>query len=274
MIAATDGIVIAASWYGKAKTVFQIIAILLFIVKDSHFIISQGLSFSSGFNIFSWIVMGIAVVLTVVSLIDYFIKSRSLLGLSNNQIAAETLISSSDDIVAESIQTADVLHDSAQDITGKAHEVITLAKSRNVLISTAESCTGGLIAGALTAIPGSSEVIQGGIVSYSNQIKQSLLHVSKKNLDTYGAVSSEVAREMAEGSRIALHTDIAVSVTGIAGPGGATPTKPVGTVWFGLATKDGCETHLRIFNGDRQEVREQTVVFALELLRNALTAKK
>ena len=137
-------------------------------------------------------------------------------------------------------------------------------------ISTAESCTGGLIAGALTAVPGSSEVVQGGIVSYSNQIKHRLLHVSEENLQTYGAVSSQVAKQMAEGSRAALNTDVAVSVTGIAGPGGATPTKPVGTVWFGLATDKGCETYLRVFEGDRDAVRNQTVLYALELIEQAL----
>lgn len=269
MIAATDGIVIAASWYGKAKTVFQIIAILLFIVKNSYFIASFGFEFAQGFNIFAWIVMAIAVVLTVVSLVDYFIKSRSLLGLSDNHAAAEVLVDASDDVVAES-QEEKTPSAYSSDIRAKATEVIAQARQTHCQISTAESCTGGLIAGALTAVPGSSEVVQGGIVSYSNQIKHKLLQVSEENLTTYGAVSSQVAEQMALGSRAALNTDIAVAVTGIAGPGGATPTKPVGTVWFGLASDKGCETHLRVFEGDRDAVREQTVLYALELIESAL----
>lgn len=269
MIAATDGIVIAASWYGKAKTVFQIIAILLFIVKDSHFIVSLGSEFAHAFNLIAWIIMTIAVVLTVFSLVDYFIKSRSLLGLSDNHAASEVLVKVSDDIVAET-QECGLLPDCSSDIKTKATEVIMRAQQAHCQISTAESCTGGLIAGALTAVPGSSEVVQGGIVSYSNQIKHRLLHVSEENLQTYGAVSSQVAKQMAEGSRAALNTDVAVSVTGIAGPGGATPTKPVGTVWFGLATDKGCETYLRVFEGDRDAVRNQTVLYALELIEQAL----
>lgn len=269
MIAATDGIVIAASWYGKAKTVSQIIAILLFIVKDSHFIASFGFEFAYGFNLFAWIVMAVAVVLTVVSLVDYFIKSRSLLGLSDNHAAAEVLVDASDDVVTQSQETPTSSAYSS-DIRAKAAEVIAHARQSHRQISTAESCTGGLIAGALTAVPGSSEVVQGGIVSYSNQIKHKLLEVSEDNLATYGAVSSQVAEQMALGSKAALNTDIAVAVTGIAGPGGATPTKPVGTVWFGLASDKGCETHLRVFEGDRDAVREQTVLFALELIESAL----
>ena len=269
MIAATDGIVIAASWYGKAKTVFQIIAILLFIVKDSHFIVSLGSEFAHAFNLIAWIIMTIAVVLTVFSLVDYFIKSRSLLGLSDNHAASEVLVKVSDDIVAET-QECGLLPDYSSDIKTKATEVIMHAQQAHRQISTAESCTGGLIAGALTAVPGSSEVVQGGIVSYSNQIKHKLLHVSEGNLQTYGAVSSQVAKQMAEGSRAALNTDVAVAVTGIAGPGGATPTKPVGTVWFGLATDKGCETYLRVFEGDRDAVRNQTVLYALELIEQAL----
>lgn len=269
MIAATDGIVIAASWYGKAKTVFQIIAILLFIVKDSHLILSQGLEFANIFNIIAWIIMGIAVVLTVVSLLDYFIKSRSLLGLTDNHSAAEILVTSSDDVITK--PSSDELScEESNVITLQAQTVISLAKQKGVQLSTAESCTGGLIAGALTAIPGSSEVVQGGVVSYSNRIKHELLQVSEEVLDTYGAVSSQVAYQMALGSLASFSTDIAVSVTGIAGPGGATPTKPVGTVWFGLATKKSCTTYLKNFDGDRDAVREQTVLYALELFYSAI----
>ena len=120
--------------------------------------------------------------------------------------------------------------------------------------------------GTLTAIPGSSDVVEGGIISYSNEVKKALLGVDGSDLERVGAVSEEVAREMAHGSRQACKSDIAVSVTGIAGPGGEVPGKPVGTVWFGLSTSDGTQAFVRYFDGDRDAVRSQTVQFAFQLL--------
>lgn len=112
------------------------------------------------------------------------------------------------------------------------HQIKSLAKGKS--ISIAESCTGGLVASYLTSIPGSSEYFTTGIVSYSNEIKIKLLNVNSKTLDKFGAVSEEVAKEMAMGSMKTANSDIAVSVTGIAGPGGGTKNKPVGMVWFVL----------------------------------------
>ena len=169
--------------------------------------------------------------------------------------------------VANDIQ----LHDH---ILEQAQEVISQAKAQKLHLSTAESCTGGLIGGTLTAVAGSSDAVEGGIISYSNAVKEHLLDVSADDLASVGAVSSEVAASMAIGSRNACKSDIAVSVTGIAGPGGAVEGKSVGTVWFGLATKQGSSTFVRHFKGDRAQVRSQTVSFALELFLCALDPQK
>ena len=136
---------------------------------------------------------------------------------------------------------------------------------------TAESCTGGWIGKVLTDIPGSSNWYLGGAVSYSNTLKQALLGVLPATLAKHGAVSQETAREMAIGALETLGGHVAVAVTGIAGPDGGQPGKPVGTVWFGWAWRadDGIETRLRmeVFGGDREAVRRQTVARALgELL--------
>ena len=217
MVAAAQGVIIAASWYGKAKTVFQIIAILLFIIKDSSLLLSLHETLEPTLYIVSWIVMTIALIMTVLSMLDYFFKAAHLLGFKkkNTENAAD---SSSDtpadiasDLSVESLQ---------KEIEQRSKDVIKKATDNSLQLSTAESCTGGLIAGSLTAIAGSSAVVQGGVVSYSNDVKQGVLGVSQTDLASKGAVSSEVAQQMCEGSRKLLKTDIAVSVTGIAGPGG------------------------------------------------------
>ena len=140
------------------------------------------------------------------------------------------------------------------------------------MIATAESCTGGLIAGAITEIAGSSAVFDRGFVTYTNEAKEAMLGVPKALLDSVGAVSAEVAEAMAKGALAASGADVAVAVTGIAGPGGATATKPVGRVYIGVAVRDGtAEAREHTFAGDRHAVRMQTVEGALERLRDALT---
>ena len=138
-------------------------------------------------------------------------------------------------------------------------------------LSTAESCTGGMVAARLTDIAGSSDVVERGFVTYSNESKIELLGVSAEQLGHYGAVSAQVARAMAEGALAHSRADIAISVTGIAGPGGAVPGKPVGLVYLGLAAK-GRETRVerQHFEGDRQMVRAAALDRALELLDSAL----
>ncbi|MGI6074759.1 MAG: CinA family protein [Pyramidobacter sp.] len=147
-----------------------------------------------------------------------------------------------------------------------ARELKELALAAGVTVGTAESCTGGLIAGAITAVPGSSGFFYGGIVSYHNSVKTNLLKVPAEVLKTDGAVSAPCARAMAEGAARRLGVDLAVAVTGIAGPDGGSAEKPVGTVWFGLYDRGGTACELKNFSGDRGEVRAQTVRHALELL--------
>jgi len=148
-----------------------------------------------------------------------------------------------------------------------AQAVLDACRARNWKLASAESCTGGLVVGALTAIGGSSDVVERGFVTYSNEAKSELLGVAPEIIAEHGAVSAETAAAMAQGALARAPVDLVVSVTGIAGPGGATPTKPVGLVLFGLARRDGiCRTERRVFPGDRTAVRQAALEMALQLL--------
>jgi nicotinamide-nucleotide amidase len=142
-------------------------------------------------------------------------------------------------------------------------------RDRHVRIVTAESCTGGLLAAALTEIPGSSDVVERGYVTYSNRAKQSLLNVPGDLIADMGAVSEPVARMMAEGALAASDAHLAVAITGVAGPGGGTPLKPVGLVHLATARSNGPILHRRELFGDigRDQVRMESVRIALEMLR-------
>lgn len=155
------------------------------------------------------------------------------------------------------------------EILRRAETVLAQARARGWHAATAESCTGGLIAGALTEIPGSSDVVDRGFVTYSNAAKSELLGVPAGLIEAHGAVSEPVARAMAEGARGRARVEVAVAVTGIAGPNGGSADKPVGTVWFGLASPGGTRTLRRVFPGGRAEVRRATVAQALEMLEEA-----
>lgn len=149
----------------------------------------------------------------------------------------------------------------------KAVALYKLLKSTCSKITFAESLTGGMLTSSLVDVPGSSSVLDGSIVSYSNNVKMCKLNVPEMILNTVGAVSSECAEHMASGVLELMKADYAVSVTGIAGPGGEEPGKPVGTVYIGLATSDGFVTSERfLFEGDRTEVRRRTCDKALELI--------
>jgi len=141
---------------------------------------------------------------------------------------------------------------------------------QHATISTAESCTGGFVASQLTSIPGSSRYFEGSVISYSNAVKTSLLGVSGQTLDTYGAVSEQTAKEMAEGARKALNTTYAISTTGIAGPDGGTAEKPVGTVWIACATPTETVTQLLTLRSIRKVNIELTTTYVLNLLRKTL----
>jgi len=156
----------------------------------------------------------------------------------------------------------------ASDLRARAFTLLADARAKQLKIATAESCTGGLIAGLLTEIAGSSDVFERGFVTYSNDAKHEMLGVRQSLLERHGAVSEEVARAMAEGALKHSHADIAIAVTGVAGPGGATETKPIGLVHIAVARKDGHVAHRRCEFGDigRTEVRLATLGAALELL--------
>ena len=145
-------------------------------------------------------------------------------------------------------------------------------------VSCAESCTGGLVQGALTSVPGSSDAFLGGVVTYSNEAKRKILGAPPEILERHGAVSAECAQAMAEGALRLYGTDLAVSVTGIAGPEGGSVEKPVGTVWFAVARVGGgsvqSSAFLRHLRGDRDGVRERAVGCALSALWRAAKAVK
>ncbi len=145
-----------------------------------------------------------------------------------------------------------------------------LLKEKKLLLSTAESCTGGGIAVLITSIPGSSEYFNGGIVAYSNEIKMSLLHVSAETLEKYGAVSRETVTEMVKGAMKTLKTDCAVATSGIAGPGGGTPEKPVGTVWIAAAYKNEIVTMKQEGDEGRKGNVKKAIQNALMLLYERL----
>ena len=149
--------------------------------------------------------------------------------------------------------------------------VLERARTRRLRLGTAESCTGGLVGGRLTEVPGSSDVFAGGVVCYSNELKAVLLGIEPGLIETHGAVSEPVARAMAVGALAALRVDLAVAVTGIAGPGGGSEAKPVGTVWLAVADARAVEAqHIR-FPGDRHDVRARAAQAALALLNRRLS---
>ena len=152
---------------------------------------------------------------------------------------------------------------------GVAGRLVALLDARGLVCATAESCTGGGIGSAITSILGSSSVFAGGVVSYANEVKRDVLGVPEAVLIGKGAVSPECAAAMADGVRKLTNADIAVSVTGIAGPGGGSAEKPVGLVWFGVATAEGVRTEKAIFPGGRNQVRAAAVTHALGMLTTA-----
>lgn len=151
-----------------------------------------------------------------------------------------------------------------------AAKLVTALSAKGLTCATAESCTGGGVGSAITSVAGSSAVFLGGVISYSNEVKADVLGVSRDSLASVGAVSSEVAAQMATGARRVIGSDLAVSLTGIAGPSGGSAEKPVGLVWFGLATSKGVTTQSRIFPGDRAAIRSAAIAHALGLLLSAV----
>lgn len=281
MVAASQGVVIAASWYGKAKTVTQIVAIVLFIVKDSVVVADSAGVLYNPLYLVSWAVMLVAIALTVISMLDYFVKAKELLGFTpsgrrasnakkreQGPVRSDAAPLREPERPALSDEEAASIEPAALDALASA--VLVAARAAGRTVGTAESLTGGLVAATLTDVPGSSESVAGGVVSYAEDVKRGVLGVGRETLALCGAVSEETACAMAEGARRRLGCDIAVSATGIAGPGGAEPGKPVGTVWIGRA--DAALTCARCFHfpGTREQVRLLAVRAALEFVLEAL----
>ena len=151
--------------------------------------------------------------------------------------------------------------------------VLELCRAGGLTLAAAESCTGGLVAARLTSVPGSSDVFLGGVVAYANEAKVEQLGVPVETIEQHGAVSAETARAMAQGARARLHADVGVAVTGVAGPGGGTPEKPVGRVHLHVATPERGEQLELTIPGDRDAVRARATVTALHLVRRVLTQR-
>lgn len=149
-------------------------------------------------------------------------------------------------------------------------KIAKLCEKHHLTVSTAESCTGGLVAGALINAPGISAVYKEGYITYSNEAKKHLLSVSEDTLEKYGAVSHQTAYEMAEGCAKAANSDFAITTTGIAGPGGGTISKPVGLVYIGCYAKGQTKTYENNYSGSRAEIRKQAVKDALHILYHAV----
>ena len=158
----------------------------------------------------------------------------------------------------------------AQSLLAQTTDLAGILQKNSWLMATAESCTGGMIAAACTDLAGSSNWFERGFVTYSNAAKTELLGVDALLIEHHGAVSEPVARAMAQGALARSHAQAAVAVTGVAGPGGGSAGKPVGTVWFGWATPAGVTSEVRQFDGDRAAVRQATVIHALVRLADLL----
>ncbi|WP_165252317.1 CDP-diacylglycerol--glycerol-3-phosphate 3-phosphatidyltransferase [Adlercreutzia sp. ZJ304] len=254
MIAASKNEVIAASWYGKAKTVAQIIAIVLFLIKDA-LVIPNTENINNPLYVISWVTMIIALILTIISMLDYISKARHLLGFKPAKFDAEN--SDECDIDDEYLNAL-------------AADVVCAASNKGVTVSSAESLTGGMVSCALTSVAGSSSVVMGGVASYALSVKSDVLGVDSDTLKSDGAVNARTAIDMAKGAQRILKSDFAVSTTGIAGPTGAEPGKPIGTVWFAVSTPYATEAEVMHFEGNRDKIRRLSAKKALDILLEAI----
>jgi nicotinamide-nucleotide amidase len=157
-------------------------------------------------------------------------------------------------------------------LLAQAERVVTACRQKSLRITTAESCTGGLLSGLITSVSGASDVFYVGFVSYSNIAKIHQLEVPESLIETHGAVSEHVAKAMAEGALTKAHAHIALSITGVAGPGGGSAEKPVGLVYIACATPNGTLCSRNIFTGDRQAIRLQACSKAIEMANSSLRA--
>jgi len=236
-LSADQGHTISASSWGKAKTVAQIIAALLLILQQPY----------PGLRPAADVLVAVSLVFTVWSGADYLWRFRGV------WLAARPAILG-DDAMVELL----------------AQRLGEQLRSRGLTVAVAESCTGGMLGGAITAVPGSSQWFRGGVIAYSDAVKSGQIRVPERLLATYGAVSEEVATAMAEGVRAELKTDFALSITGIAGPTADGSRKPVGLTYIGLAEENQAMADRHDFGLDRDGNRRQAVRSALELLEARL----
>lgn len=232
LVAADKGVVIAAGWTGKVKTVFQMAMVILMIIHVDNSI----------YHMVELVVMYIALALTIVSLIEYLSAN---IGVLRDDEASDKE-------------------------TALENELVAFMAGRGLTITTAESCTGGLISGRIINAPGASACVKEAYVTYSNEAKEKLLGVSHDTLESYGAVSEETAAEMANGAAKAACADIALAATGVAGPDGGSKEKPVGLVYIGCYVKGEVTVKKCLFKGNREANRKATVDEALNLLRECL----
>ena len=255
MLVASAGVVVAASVLGKIKTATTMVAICLFILMLSP--VAAGLAW---FRILAWALMLAAVFFTVASMVDYFAKAWPLLGEPSAKESAPADKSAP-------AKRQDFAWGTVEGDHPLAREVLDALGGEGLTVATAESCTGGLVCAALTSQPGSSSVVRGGAVTYTVEEKVRALGVDPQQVARDGVVSEQTAQAMAAGARRRLGSDYAVSTTGVAGPGGATPDAPLGCVCLGLACPDGTVRSERcVFEGSRAQVRAQAVDKALEML--------
>jgi CDP-diacylglycerol--glycerol-3-phosphate 3-phosphatidyltransferase len=238
-LSAAQGRVIAATPFGKTKTVLQTAAVLALILHRPYPVLGLPAA----------VLVALALIFTVASGLDYLWRFRDVVA------RVETLLPEGGD-------TAE-LESAVDPLVRRLHDRLI---GGGLTLAVAESCTGGLLASAITDQPGSSAYFKGGVVAYSNELKERLLEVPRDLLERHGAVSAEVAQAMAEGARRRLAADVALSVTGIAGPEADGTDKPVGLTHIWLAVGDGGEGRRFVFPGDRWANRRQAVREALGLL--------
>ena len=255
MLVASAGVVVSASILGKIKTATTMVAICLFILMVSPIVAAL-----TWFRVLAWALMLVAVFFTIASMVDYFAKAWPLLAAAPAKAEGQEQAEKASNNLAFAWGTVEGDHPLAR-------EVLAGLTEKGLSVCTAESCTGGLVCAALTSQPGSSSVVRGGAVTYTVDEKVRALGLDPDQVERDGVVSEETARAMALGAKKRLGADYALSTTGVAGPGGATPQAPLGCVCLGLACPDGTVTSQRcIFEGSRAQVRAQAVDKALEML--------
>lgn len=260
MLVASAGVVVSASILGKIKTATTMVAICLFILMVSPIVAAL-----TWFRVLAWALMLVAVFFTIASMVDYFAKAWPLLAAVPAKAEGEEKAEKASNELAFAWGTVEGDHPLAR-------EVLAGLTEKGLSVCTAESCTGGLVCAALTSQPGSSSVVRGGAVTYTVDEKVRALGLDPNQVERDGVVSEETARAMAFGAKNRLGAAYALSTTGVAGPGGATPQAPLGCVCLGLACPDGTVTSQRcIFEGSRAQVRAQAVDKALEMLMDHIS---